>query len=182
MELAELVHAAGEGDQKAWNAIVERFGGLVWATVPRAPAQCGRRRRGRADDLAAPRRAPRPDPRSRAARRLARGDGAERVPATDPARRARGPERDGCIRERRRQRPRSEPPEDRARPGVLEGIHRTGRSLPDAPARADGGPEPSYQEVSAALAMPIGAIGPTRRRCLERLAQDPQLAAFGEAR
>ena len=44
--------------------------------------------------------------------------------------------------------------------------------------------EPSYQEVSAALGMPIGAIGPTRRRCLERLAQDPQLAAFnvGEVR
>ena len=33
MELAELVHAAGEGDQAAWNSIVERFGGLVWATV-----------------------------------------------------------------------------------------------------------------------------------------------------
>ena len=44
--------------------------------------------------------------------------------------------------------------------------------------------EPSYQEVSAALGMPIGAIGPTRRRCLERLGQDPQLAAFnvGEVR
>ncbi len=28
MELAELVHAAGEGDQGAWNSIVERFGGL----------------------------------------------------------------------------------------------------------------------------------------------------------
>jgi RNA polymerase sigma factor (sigma-70 family) len=44
--------------------------------------------------------------------------------------------------------------------------------------------EPSYQEVSAALDMPIGAIGPTRRRCLERLGQDPRLAAFnlGEAR
>ena len=27
------MHAAGEGDQEAWNAIVERFGGLVWATV-----------------------------------------------------------------------------------------------------------------------------------------------------
>jgi DNA-directed RNA polymerase specialized sigma24 family protein len=33
---------------------------------------------------------------------------------------------------------------------------------------------PSYAEISAALDMPIGSIGPTRARCLERLrgAQD----------
>lgn len=30
-------------------------------------------------------------------------------------------------------------------------------------------PEPSYEEVSVALAMPIGSIGPTRRRCLDGL-------------
>lgn len=30
-------------------------------------------------------------------------------------------------------------------------------------------PPPSYAEVSAALDMPIGSIGPTRGRCLERL-------------
>ncbi len=28
---------------------------------------------------------------------------------------------------------------------------------------------PSYEEVSAALEIPIGAIGPTRARCLEKL-------------
>ncbi len=37
---------------------------------------------------------------------------------------------------------------------------------------------PSYQEVAAALGMPIGAIGPTRQRCLERLRRDPHLTAF----
>ncbi|MEY2536031.1 MAG: hypothetical protein QOF29_3941, partial [bacterium] len=30
-------------------------------------------------------------------------------------------------------------------------------------------PQPSYQEISAALDMPIGSIGPTRARSLERL-------------
>lgn len=30
-------------------------------------------------------------------------------------------------------------------------------------------PPPSYREVSAALAMPVGSIGPTRQRCLEDL-------------
>ena len=36
-------------------------------------------------------------------------------------------------------------------------------------------PAPSYQEVGEALDMPIGSIGPTRARCLERLR-----AALGE--
>lgn len=30
-------------------------------------------------------------------------------------------------------------------------------------------PPPSYEEVAAALDMPVGSIGPTRARCLERL-------------
>ncbi len=30
-------------------------------------------------------------------------------------------------------------------------------------------PAPTYEEVSAALSMPIGSIGPTRRRCLDHL-------------
>ena len=29
--------------------------------------------------------------------------------------------------------------------------------------------EPSYEEIGAALGMPIGAIGPTRGRCLDKL-------------
>jgi hypothetical protein len=39
-------------------------------------------------------------------------------------------------------------------------------------------PAPSYTEVSAALNMPVGSIGPTRGRCLAKLRQvlasDPQ--------
>ena len=30
-------------------------------------------------------------------------------------------------------------------------------------------PRPDYSSVADALAMPIGSIGPTRRRCLEKL-------------
>ena len=29
--------------------------------------------------------------------------------------------------------------------------------------------EPSYEAIGAALAMPVGAIGPTRMRCLDKL-------------
>jgi hypothetical protein len=32
-------------------------------------------------------------------------------------------------------------------------------------------PPPSYQQVAVALEMPIGSIGPTRGRCLDRLRQ-----------
>jgi RNA polymerase sigma factor (sigma-70 family) len=31
--LEELMHAAALGDEAAWNAIVDRFQGLVWATA-----------------------------------------------------------------------------------------------------------------------------------------------------
>jgi DNA-directed RNA polymerase specialized sigma24 family protein len=33
-------------------------------------------------------------------------------------------------------------------------------------------PRPSYEDISAALDMPIGSIGPTRQRALERLRQE----------
>jgi DNA-directed RNA polymerase specialized sigma24 family protein len=35
--------------------------------------------------------------------------------------------------------------------------------------------EPSYEDVGAALDMPIGAIGPTRMRCLDRLRRSAEL-------
>jgi RNA polymerase sigma factor (sigma-70 family) len=33
-------------------------------------------------------------------------------------------------------------------------------------------PPPSYAEVAAALGLPVGSIGPTRARCLQRLRDD----------
>lgn len=36
-------------------------------------------------------------------------------------------------------------------------------------------PQPSYAEVSAELDMPVGSIGPTRQRCIERLRAELQL-------
>ncbi|WP_053227795.1 RNA polymerase sigma factor [Solirubrobacter soli] len=38
-------------------------------------------------------------------------------------------------------------------------------------------PEPTYAEVSLALGMPIGSIGPTRGRAIARLRDDDELAA-----
>ena len=42
-------------------------------------------------------------------------------------------------------------------------------------------PEPSYAEISLALGMPVGSIGPTRARCLEALRRHPALQSLGAA-
>ena len=41
-------------------------------------------------------------------------------------------------------------------------------------------PPPSYDDVAAALDMPVGSIGPTRGRCLERLRQRMQISGIHE--
>jgi RNA polymerase sigma factor (sigma-70 family) len=39
-------------------------------------------------------------------------------------------------------------------------------------------PPPGYTQISAKLGMPIGSIGPTRARCLDRLRRSPHLAGL----
>jgi RNA polymerase sigma factor (sigma-70 family) len=39
-------------------------------------------------------------------------------------------------------------------------------------------PPVSYSEISARLGMPVGSIGPTRRRCLDKLRNYPAIAAL----
>jgi DNA-directed RNA polymerase specialized sigma24 family protein len=39
-------------------------------------------------------------------------------------------------------------------------------------------PTPSYAQISAALQMPIGAIGPTRGRCLSRLRREADVVGL----
>jgi RNA polymerase sigma factor (sigma-70 family) len=39
-------------------------------------------------------------------------------------------------------------------------------------------PPVPYAEISARLGIPAGSIGPSRRRCLERLSRDPAIAAL----
>ena len=183
VELAELVRAAGDGDQAAWNSIVERFGGLVWATV--------RAHRLNAVDGA----------------EVVQTTWLRLVEHLD---RIRDPERLGgwlattarneCLRQIRHS-AREVPSEladlERGDSGTLDQDLLTAerdrafwKAFTELGERCQSllrvlmaETEPSYQEVSAALDMPIGAIGPTRRRCLERLGQDPRLAAFnlGEA-
>jgi RNA polymerase sigma factor (sigma-70 family) len=47
--------------------------------------------------------------------------------------------------------------------------------LIDEPSRSD-------TEISARLGVPVGSIGPTRSRCLEKLRRDPAIAALNQRR
>ena len=171
-DLSELVGAAAEGDQRAWQRLVERFSGLVWS-VARAyglseadaadVAQTAWLRLvehlHRIRDaqrvgawLAATTRHEALRVLRVAGRQLPVGDDVE-LETSDPVQVT--PESLALASEQRRI------------------LWHAFAALPPSCQRllrvlmAD--PPPSYQEAAAALDMPIGSIGPTRGRCLDRL-------------
>lgn len=170
MDLGRVVRAAADGDREAWNALVVRFNGLIWG-IARA------HRLGNADAADVVQttwlrlvehldtiRNPEgvgawlaTTARHECLRVLRVGqrhvltDGFDLTErATDPAVDARllTGERDATIW--------------RAFSELGERCRRLLRILGADPA-------PSYEEVGAAMDMPIGSIGPTRARCLEQL-------------
>jgi RNA polymerase sigma factor (sigma-70 family) len=167
--VARIAAAAAAGDQRAWNELVDEFAGLVWAIV----------RSHRLSD------ADTADVVQATWLALVEHlDGlrdAERVGAwlATTARR----ESLRVLRAARRQVPTADdfpdPGEDIEVAGELMLQQRDAalwRAFARLPERDQAllrllvaDPQPSYQEISAALAMPIGSIGPTRARSLERL-------------
>ena len=167
-EVAELVAAAAEGDQVAWDGLVDRFNGLVWSV-----ARAHRLSPVDAADVVQ-------TTWLRLVEHLGRLQEPERVGAwlATTARRE-------CLRVLRhsaRQIPSEELPEEASNAPLDAGLLSEERDR--ALWQAFGGlsarcqellrvlvaePPPSYEDVSAALDMPIGSIGPTRARCLERL-------------
>jgi RNA polymerase sigma factor (sigma-70 family) len=170
MDLDQLVRAAAVGDQAAWNALVERFQGLVWAT-----ARAHRLTRADASDVAQ-------TVWLRLVENLDRIRDPERLGAwlATTARRE-------CLRHIRlhgREQLSDDadvfesPSDDPLEVALLTGERDT--ALWQAFARLSercqtllrllvSEDEPSYETIGAALGMPIGAIGPTRMRCLEKL-------------
>ena len=174
-DVARLVQSAASGDRRGWDALVREFGGMAWA-VSRTHRLCDAdaadvaqatwlRLLEHLDDLYDPARvgawlattARRECLRVlRAAQRqvpLGENDDAEEQesPDTPPDEALFVAERDNALwRSFERLRP-----NDQALLRLL---------------MAD--PRPSYEEISAALDMPIGSIGPTRARALEQLRRE----------
>ena len=169
-KVSALVGAAAAGDQEAWNALVARFDDLVWSV-----ARAHRLSRADAGDVVQ-------TTWLRLVEHLDRLDDPERVGGwlATTARR----ESLKSLRRASRQVP--APPDEIPVPSTDAGMD-TGLLAEERDAalwRAFSGldpdcqallrmlvadPAPSYQEISEALDRPIGSIGPTRARCLEKL-------------
>lgn len=170
MQITALLQAAADGDREAWNELVARYNGLIWAVVRgyRLSAQDAAdatqttwlRLVEKLDDIR------NPDGLGawlattarheclriqRIGQRHVLTDGFDlpdegAFSALDAELLVR--ERDSALW--------------RAFEGLVERCRALLRLLVADPA-------PSYEEIGAALDMPVGSIGPTRMRCLERL-------------
>jgi RNA polymerase sigma factor (sigma-70 family) len=168
--IPQHLELAAAGDEAAWEAIVDRFSGLVWAT-----ARAHRLSREDAADVAQTTwlrlvenldRIREPEhlgawlatTARRESLRLIRRGGRERP--SDEADLFEAPDDD--VLDRRLL--------DRERDGALwrafAGLSDRCKALLRLLISLE---EPTYEEVGAALDMPVGAIGPTRIRCLDRL-------------
>jgi RNA polymerase sigma factor (sigma-70 family) len=168
--VSRLVKAAAAGDERAWNALVEEFSGLLWAVARahRLPAADA------ADVVQAT--------WLRLLEHLQRLQDPSRVGAwlATTARR----ESLRLLRESERAVPFGDDAPELESDAIAPDDVLLGRERDDALWRsvaclrpsdqallrllvADS--EPSYEEIAAALDMPIGSIGPTRQRALQRL-------------
>jgi RNA polymerase sigma factor (sigma-70 family) len=169
-QVTALVDAAGAGDQRAWDRLVDEFASMIWA-IARA------HRLGDADAadvsqatwLALFENLKRLNDPARVGAWLATTarreclrllrDGHRRIPFGDdaPEQESREPAPGDALLTRER---------DEALQRCFSRLRPTDQALLRL-LTAD--PQPAYEEISAALDMPIGSIGPTRQRALERL-------------
>lgn len=181
-EVTELVHAAAAGDAGAWNALVARFSGLVWsiarqhrlsdadagdvcqATWLRLVESLGALREPEAVGgwLATTARRECLRVIKHAGRQVPTDIGAEidiadDTTRTDPARFLIAGERQSAMR---------------------TAFAALGEACRTLLTMLINDPPISYAEISATLDMPIGSIGPTRARCLDRLRKSPALAGI----
>lgn len=175
-DVARTVRAAAAGDQHAWDMLVDRYAGLVWSVIR------GHRLSGA--DAA--------DASQTTWLRLVE----HAAGLTDPGRVGSWlatTARRECLRTLRcagRQIPMGDdlPEPECDAPAVDAELLRSERDaeLWDAFGRLPqrdqlllrmltAEPAASYEEISASLDMPVGSIGPTRARCLERLRREREL-------
>jgi RNA polymerase sigma factor (sigma-70 family) len=170
VEVGELVQLARAGDHDAWESLVDRFSGLVWAT-----ARSHRLSEADAADVL----------QTTWLRLLEHLDGLRNPHALGGWLATTA--RNECLRVLRHQARQVPTQDDRIPqdtvPGTLdaqllmqERDRALWRSFGKLSARCQAllrmlaaDPPPSYEDVARALAMPVGSIGPTRGRCLQGL-------------
>lgn len=176
--LAELVGEAATGDEQAWSALVDRFSGLVWSVT--------RAFRLSRDDAA--------DVYQTTWLRFVEHLGHIREPERVGSWLATTTRRQCIVTLEKAGRAVPTEFEDSQllapdRTSELDAVLDAGQdraalreAFDDLPERGrallrvlSADPAPSYAEAAAVLDMPIGSIGPTRARCLERLRRSPQL-------
>ena len=176
-----LVARAGDGEQGAWNELIERYSPLVWSICVRYQLN-----RQDIDDVG-----------QSVWLLLVEQIGSLREPAALPGWLA-TTTRHECLRILRVARRHDHaglPPEDHMPPDPATAMidHEIIAAERDAALRAAfaelppgchellsmliDDPPRAYADISATLGIKIGSIGPTRARCLERLRRSPHLAA-----
>ncbi len=180
--IAALVSAAAEGDQGAWNEIVDRYTPLVVSVIYK--------HRLRPADAA--------DVNQTLWLRLVEQIGRLREPEALPGW-IMTTTRNECLRVLRVQQRTHlydpltesdslEPAEDvdveadllavERRQALRDGFAELTEQCKRLLSKLMTDPPPSYQVVSEELAMPVGSIGPTRIRCLAKLRKTPAISAF----
>jgi RNA polymerase sigma factor (sigma-70 family) len=175
-DVAALVRAAAAGDERAWSALVDRFSKLVWAIA--------RNHRLGADDAA--------EVSQTTWLRLAEHIDRLQDPSKVGGWLATTARHESLrvLRAAGRQIPMGDdmPEPDQPAPAIDEELLRNERdrmlwqAFSRLPARDQAllrllisDPMPSYEEIGAAMGMPVGSVGPTRARCLERLRREAEV-------
>lgn len=174
--MEDLLRDARDGDESAWSTLVDQFEGLVWATT-----RAHRLSQAEAADVVQ-------TTWLRLVENLDRIKDPERLGAwlATTARReclrhirVRGRElqvEDESVFEAPTEESLESRMIDRERHDALWRAFASLEERCQALLRLLSAPNaPSYEEIGAALGMPIGAIGPTRSRCLEKLRRSPEL-------
>lgn len=185
LAVTDLVIRARNGDKQAWDALVERYAPLIWSIC----------RRHRLDDADAD------DVGQSVWLRLLDQLDRIRDPAALPGWLATTTRREcsQLLRTARRPHPAGYPPDIQNMPdeqGVTaeqqllaaEAHAALREALSHLPPRDQQliaaltqDPPLSYAQISARLGIPIGSIGPSRRRCLDKIRRHPAIAALIDA-
>ena len=175
---SELVARARDGDEESWRQLVHRMKNVVWKTVNGFNMPTG----DTEDAFAAT--------MFRLAENLDRIRDPERLPGW-LATTARN-ESLALLRARRRTVVMDEVPEDGGDPGdhetnlvldelrqaVREAFATLGRECQQLLRLLTGDPPMQYRDIAEHLGVPIGSIGPTRQRCLQKLRSQQSLQSY----